>query len=208
MKLYVTATSPYARIARAVVLEKRLADSVEVIHAITRKVDSPYYKINPSGRVPYLERDDGVGIEDSRLIASYLDSLDGNPSIVAPFDLENWESGRLETYARSMVDGISVWVREMRRPETERSPTMQAHEASRAGRLADFWEDEITAPLMNGPLNLSQLLLISGLDFAAYGRMGDFTEGRPKLAKWAVQMRHRPSIAATGPVSATKPLAS
>jgi hypothetical protein len=34
----------------------------------------------------------------------------------------------------------------------------------------DFWENEITAPLMNGPLNLSQLLLISGLDFAAYRR--------------------------------------
>jgi glutathione S-transferase len=200
MKLYVTATSPYARIARAMVLEKGFADSVEIINAITRKVDSPYYAINPSGRVPYLVRDDGVGIEDSRLIAAYLDSLDGNPSIVAPFDIANWESGRLEIYARSMVDGISVWVREMRRPENERSPTLQAHEASRAGRLADFWENEITAPLMNGPLNLSQLLLISGLDFAAYGRMGDFTEGRPQLAKWAAQMRQRPSLAVTAPI--------
>ncbi len=207
MKLYVTPTSPYARIARAIVLEKRLADRVEVINAITRKVESPYYAINPSGRVPYLVRDDGVGIEDSRLIASYLDSLDGIPSIIEPLDLENWESGRLETYARSMVDGISVWVREMRRPENERSPTMQAHEASRAGRLADFWEIEITAPLMNGPLNLSQLFLISGLDFAAYGRMGDFTNGRPQLAKWAARMRQRPSLAATTPMSVTKRLA-
>lgn len=199
MKIYVTATSPYARIARTVVLEKGLADSVEIINAITRKVDSPYYAINPSGRVPYLVRDDGVGIEDSRLIAAYLDSLDGNPSIVAPFDTENWASGRLEAYARSMVDGICVWVREMRRPEYERSPTIQAHELSRAGRLADFWENEITAPLMNGPLNLIQLLLISGLDFAAYGRMGDFTEGRPQLANWAAQMRQRPSLVATAP---------
>ncbi len=199
MKLYVTATSPYARIARTVVLEKGLADSVEIINAITRKVDSPYYAINPSGRVPYLVRDDGVGIEDSRLVAAYLDALDGDPSIVAPFDIENWESGRLEAYARSMVDGISVWIREMRRPENERSPTIQAHELSRAGRLADFWENEITAPLMNGPLNLTQLLLISGLDFAAYGRMGDFTDGRPQLANWAAQMRHRPSLAATAP---------
>lgn len=199
MKLYVTSTSPYARIVRTVVIEKGLAGSVEIINAITREVDSPYYAVNPSGRVPYLLRDDGIGMEDSRLIAAYLDALDGNPSIVAAFDHEDWEYGRLEGYARSMVDGISVWVREMRRPENERSPTIQAHEATRAGRLADFWENEINAPLMNGPLNLAQLLLISGIDFAAYGRMGDYTEGRPQLAGWAARMRQRPSLAATAP---------
>jgi hypothetical protein len=98
-----------------------------------------------------------------------------------------------------MVDGISVWVREMRRPENERSPTMQAHESARAGRLANFWENEINAPLMNGPLNLAQLLLISGIDFAAYGRMGNYTEGRPQLAGWAARMRQKPSLAATAP---------
>lgn len=199
MKLYVTSTSPYARIVHTVVIEKGLAGSVEIINAITREVDSPYYAVNPSGRVPYLLRDDGIGMEDSRLIAAYLDSIDGDPSIVAALDHEDWEYGRLESYARSMVDGISVWVREMRRPENERSPTIQAHEATRAGRLADFWENEINAPLMNGPLNLAQLLLISGIDFAAYGRMGDYTEGRPQLAGWAARMRQRPSLAATAP---------
>jgi hypothetical protein len=149
--------------------------------------------------VPYLERVDRVGIEDSRLIASYLDSLDRNPSIVAPFDLENWESGRLETYARSMVDGISVWLREMRPPENERSLTMQGHEALLAGRLADFWENEVTAHLMNGPLILSKLFLHSGLDFATFGRMDEFTRGRPQFAKWAAQMRQTPSLTATAP---------
>lgn len=66
-----------------------------------------------------------------------------------------------------MVDGISVWVREMRRPENERSPTIQSHELIRARRLADLWENEIDAPLMNGSLNLAQLYLVAGLDFAA-----------------------------------------
>lgn len=199
LMLYVTRTSPYARIVRAVVLEKGLAESVEIVMAATRKADSPYYEINPSGRVPYLLRDDGLGLEDSQLIVSYLDSADGKPSIIPAFDRENWSYGRLETYARSMVDGISVWVREMRRPENERSPSIQAHEARRADRLADFWEAEIGAPLMNGPLNLAQLLLISGLDFAAYGRMGDHTKGRPSLQSWAAKMRQRPSLVSTAP---------
>jgi len=51
MKLYVTFTSPYARLARIVVLEKGLHDRVEVIAAQTRVADSPYYKINPSGQL-------------------------------------------------------------------------------------------------------------------------------------------------------------
>ena len=61
MKLYITDTSPYARIARVVILEKGLENRIAIIYAQTRLADSPYYRINPSGRVPYLIRDDGVG---------------------------------------------------------------------------------------------------------------------------------------------------
>jgi hypothetical protein len=48
MKLYVTFTSPYARLARILVIEKALEDRVEVIAAKTRIANSPYYQINPS----------------------------------------------------------------------------------------------------------------------------------------------------------------
>ena len=50
MKLYITPGSPYARMVRMVILEKGLANRVEIILAPTRQKDSPYYKINPSGR--------------------------------------------------------------------------------------------------------------------------------------------------------------
>ena len=52
MKLYFTAASPYARLARIVVVEKQLEGRVEFVLAQTRVPDSPYYAINPSGRVP------------------------------------------------------------------------------------------------------------------------------------------------------------
>ena len=44
VKLYITLTSPYARLARIVVIEKELDDKVEQIIAKTRQVDSPYYQ--------------------------------------------------------------------------------------------------------------------------------------------------------------------
>ena len=90
MKLYVTFTSPYARLARILVIEKTLEDRVEIIAAKTRTADSPYYRINPSGRVPYLIDDSGVGMEDSQLICAYLDHLDGKPRFHHPKRQVDW----------------------------------------------------------------------------------------------------------------------
>src|SRR3954451_10293794 len=112
MKLYITPGSPYARMARIVVIEKGLGGRVEVIVARTRAPGSLYYQINPSGRVPYLIRDDGVGMEESALIAEYLDRLDGCPSL-SPAGEDAWEARRLEALARSMLDGLAVWSREI-----------------------------------------------------------------------------------------------
>ena len=90
MKLYVTPMSPYARLARIMVIEKGLGDRVEVIQAKTRTAGSPYYQINPSGRVPYLVTEDGAGMEDSPLICAYLDSLDGKPRFHHPSCETDW----------------------------------------------------------------------------------------------------------------------
>ena len=66
------------------------SDRVEIIPARTRAADSPYYAINPSGRVPYLVRDDGVGMEESALICAYLDHLDGKPALARAE--QDWEA--------------------------------------------------------------------------------------------------------------------
>src|SRR5215510_1079006 len=96
MKLYVTYTSPYARLARIIVIEKALESRVEIIEAKTRAPDSPYYQINPSGRVPYLIDDSGVGMEDSQLICAYLDGLDHKPRFHNASRASDWASLRLE----------------------------------------------------------------------------------------------------------------
>jgi glutathione S-transferase len=109
MKLYVTYTSPYARLARIVVVEKALQERVEIIEARTRTPGSPYYQINPSGRVPYLIDDAGVGMEDSQLICAYLDRLDGKPRFHDAIREPDWAYLPLEAAARSLCDGIAVW---------------------------------------------------------------------------------------------------
>ena len=196
MKLYVTFTSPYARLARMLVAEKGLETRVEIIAAKTRTPDSPFYRINPSGRVPYLVDDAGVGIEDSQLICAYLDRLDGKPRF-HPSQDPDWSHRRLEARARSMCDGIAVWAREMGRPESERSPTTLAHEVARSQRMADYFEAEVAHPLMQGAPNMAQLVLAIAIDFARTRGLGDLTAGRPKLAAWHARISALPSIRAT-----------
>jgi glutathione S-transferase len=197
MKLYVTYGSPYARLARIIVIEKALEDRVEIIEAKTRASGSPYYQINPSGRVPYLVDDTGVGMEDSQLICAYLDGLDGKPRFHNASHASDWTYLRLEFAARSMCDGIAVWGREMARPENERSPTTLTHEAARAQRMADFFEDRITDPLMQG--GMAYLILAVAVEMARKRGLGDLTAGRRRLASWMRSISDLPSMKRTVP---------
>jgi glutathione S-transferase len=198
MKLYITPGSPYARMVRILILEKGLS-RVEVVTAQTRVADSPYYRINPSGRVPYLVRDDGVGLEESALICDYLDRIDGRPALEAPPENRAWEARRLEALARSMLDGLAVWSRETARPQGERSLTVILHETRRSERMTDLWETEIGDPWMNGALNLAQLTLACALGLEA--RIPEFRwrSGHPGLAAWFERVAARPSFQATVP---------
>jgi glutathione S-transferase len=199
MKLYVTFTSPYARLARIVVLEKALDNRVEIIAAKTRIADSPYYQINPSGRVPYLVDDAGAGMEDSQLICAYLDGLDGKPRFHDARRQADWDYQRLEFSARSMCEGICVWVREMARPAGERSPSVLAHQVARAQRMADAFERRAADPLMQGAPAMAHLTLAVALDVAAKRGFGDLSVGRPQLAAWMRSMCELPSIQKTAP---------
>ena len=199
MKLYITETSPYARIVRVVILEKELESRVEIIAAQTRLSDSPYYRINPSGRVPYLIRDDGVGFEESTLICAYLDHLNGKPGFDPLAGDQAWEARRLEALARSMLDGLAVWGRELRLPQDERSPTLLQHEADRSGRLADLWELEIDHPSMRGALTLAQITLACALGLEARNPHLRWRSGHLRLSDWFDHVSERPSLAATAP---------
>ncbi len=199
MKLYTSPTSPYGRMARIVMYERGLQDRVEVTSPQTRQANSPYYAINPTGRIPCLVCDDGTLLEESQLICRYFDHLDGAPELDHPPDPEGWKTRRLEALARSLLDGLSVWLRELKRPENERSPTIIAHERARAERLTRLWDVDIADPHMNGSLTMAQITLISALDLDR--RIPDFEwrDACPALSAWADELSKRASVADTRP---------
>ena len=202
MKLYVTPGSPYARMARIMVIEKGLESRVEVIFAQTRTPGSAYYEVNPSGRVPYLVRDDGVGMEESAVICAWFDQLDASPAFALPAGEAAWEARRLEALARSLMDGLSVWLRELYRPPSERSPGVIRHEIERASRMVEHWEREIQHPEMRGALNMAQLTLACALGLEARMPDLDWRSGHVRLRDWYGAFAARPAFAATAPPAA------
>jgi glutathione S-transferase len=98
-----------------------------------------------------------------------------------------------------MCEGICVWVREMARPASERSPTVLAHEIARAQRMADAFEGRVADPMMQGAPTMAHLTLAVALDVAAKRGFGDLTSGRPQLAAWMGSISALPSMQQTSP---------
>ena len=118
-------------------------------------------------------------------------------SDVPSLHASDWTYGRLEASARSMCDGIAVWVREMQRPENERSPTVLAHEVARSQRMADHFEARVSDPLMQGPPGRAHLILAVALDTARKRGLGDLTGEHPRLTAWLQRICDLPAMQAT-----------
>lgn len=184
MKLYATPTSPYARIPRIAVHAKSLEDKVEFVWTKTRIPNDPMFEFNPSGRIPFLALDDGTGLEDVPLIIDYLDTL-GGPKINKA---ESWAERGIQATAEAMLDGLCNWLREDMRPHDAQYQTLIEHESTRAKRLLDYFEGLCEEAPVSGPLNLTQLYLLSSLMIERRVEAFAWRKDYPKLVDWYDEM--------------------
>ncbi len=201
LQLFITEYSPYVRMVRILVREKKLQAHVEEVPARTRIRNSPYYDVNVAGRVPFLRSSKGVEVQGSRLILEYLDQHDGCPILESANEANYWEYSRLEESAVVVMDSISVWSRELKRPVDDRSKTVIEHETARSRRLAEKWESDIDSPIMRGPLNYPQLTLACALCMDQWNPYFEWRNAQPKLEAWLKPLETRPSFAETEPPS-------
>ena len=109
------------------------------------------------------------------------------------------ELWRLEALGRTMVEGASVWIRELLRREEERSPTIIDHEQRRLQRLADTWEEEIDNPFMHGQINMMQITLACALQLEIWNPEFEWRKGHPLLVEWLNTISNRSSLSTTKP---------
>lgn len=202
MKLYGTLTSPYVRKLRALIVEKKL--DVEFVR-VEKPADPEGHvrRLNPLGKVPVLELDDGRALYDSPVIAEYLDALAG-PALIPGSGEARWQALRICALADGMLDGIVARLLQTRLPESERSAGTIAHEEWRVDRAVAALATDVgraTGPfLVGGNLSFADLTVAAAMgyhDFRWPER--DWRRAHPMLRDWVEVMMARPSLRDTPP---------
>lgn len=203
MRLFYTAGSPYARIARVALIETGLDARCGQEEVTLRDPGSALLPFNPNGRVPSLETDDGVILSESLLILAYLDTQHGGRRLLPMDGTDSWRTLARLGLAYSFLEGIAVWNRALRPPPGERSPAAIAHEEGRAARTADALERAVAEGGYSGPIDAGRIVLGAALGYCdRRHRVWNWREGRPALAAWQDETAGRPSFAATLPPEA------
>ncbi|WP_166041140.1 glutathione S-transferase N-terminal domain-containing protein [Sphingosinicella sp. YJ22] len=199
MRLIVTRASPYARKTRAAVIELGLEDRVEIVEVpirLPQQSKPDVEAVNPLGKIPVLELDDGRLIADSPVIVAYLDDLAGGGLI--PRGADKWRVLTLEALADGCMDAGFVLRMEQLKAEERRDPAEVAAYTAKIERTLDRIEQE--PHWLAGDFNVGQLALACALDWIVFrGLVADPLAGRPRLRDWLAATRGRPSLAATRP---------
>lgn len=195
MKLYTSLTSPYGRKCRLAAYAAGVADRVAVTEVDYK--DAGYRAVNPLGKVPALEREDGSVLIDSPVICAYLASL-GDGSAMYPQGDARWDALGLEALADGITDaGVLIFL-ERKREAARQSPAWMDLQAGKinAGldaldaRAADFGDAAHIGVL-------AAAACVSWLAFRAI--VPDILEGRADLAAWLARFSATDAMTATAP---------
>lgn len=194
-RLFYSEGSPYARICRMALRERGLMESVQEVMTTLRDPSAAVLPHSPVGRVPALVLNDGTTLTETTLVLGWLDKYGSAPAILPD------DASRLAAYGRvlGLLDGVAVWNRELRRPKTERSPSVIALEVTRANRIADMLECDVASGAY-ATVDASFLTLSAALGYAERRHtVWEWREGRSSLEHWFARASERISFLETVP---------
>ncbi len=182
MKLYFSPTSPFSRKARVVAALVGLDGRIELVRADTNDPQDVLRVKNPLGKIPTLERDDGVCIYDSAVICAYLDELAGGGRVM-PLEREaRYDVLTLEALADGIADASILQIYEKRmRAASEFSENWIAHQRGKVERALAALEGAPPAP---GAADVGAVALACALGYLDLRFDGAWRAGHPRLVAW------------------------
>ncbi len=200
MQIFITPTSPYARIAR--IAAQTCATECETVAIASdqlRTDTNPVLACNPTGRVPTL-LDGDVVLSETPAICRYLEAKGDGTRLFARMDdaAENWAGVRLESFSTSLLDGAALWTRELRRPPDQRSDWLCGVEMARAQRTLAWFDADPDIRAGTAPWDYAHITLAIGLEYLVFrGLITDWHESHDALANWLAEQQKRPAMQAT-----------
>ena len=201
MKLYYLAPSPFARKARACMIELGLQGQIELVRAegVSPVSNNAELNIhNPLGMIPALVLDNGDNLYDSVVICEYLNQLQGGRLFPAEME-QRFQALQLHALADGIME-LSVAVRYelAMRPAELHWQTWIEHQNEKITRGLDQLERQcagFSAEPTIGELTVACALGYRDFRFAE----DDWRVGRPGLVAWYEGVMQRKSLAETIP---------
>jgi glutathione S-transferase len=201
MTLHWSPRSPYVRKVMIAAHEMGLQDRLRPVRTVVGGT-TPHrelMRINPLGKIPTLELEDGSVLYDSPVICEYLDTLHDGPKL-HPAWPERLLALRRLALGDGMLDIALPWLGERFRPTNKQSEPHMALWQGKIWACVDALEQEADA-LSASRLTIGHIAIgiaLSYLDF----RFAElrWRDGHPLLAAWHATFDARPSVVANPPV--------
>ena len=193
MRLFLNATSPFARVARVVALEKGL--NPELVWCDPWANDPALLAVHPQGRIPVLVTDDGHAIAESLLIAQYLDAQGQGPSLL-PAQTMAATLARTSVGYGLMEAAFSTVIARKHDASADATVIGQRYLAAMQRALATL---ENALPESAGDdITLDQLVVAIAAEYVNFRLPGTITQAQhPQLCQWLKTMAQQPHLAAT-----------
>ena len=208
MKLHEMTRAPNPRRVRIFIAEKKMEDQIEYVQvdmAAAAHKAPDFLRMNPSGKIPVLELDNGDTIAESIAICRYLESLQPEPNLMGetPYEL-----GRIEMYNRHLEFELfspvgKAWVNgpivaQMAPGRFEQISRVKEQGETEARSFYERLDQQLAeSPYMAGDrFTVADITALCIIDFAS--ELVDLrpSEGLRKLWDWHARVSARPSAKA------------
>ncbi|MGE8396125.1 MAG: glutathione S-transferase N-terminal domain-containing protein, partial [Comamonas sp.] len=166
MQLFLNASSPFARLARVVALEKGLADQLQLVWCDPWNNDPALLAEHPQARIPVLVTDDGQAISESLLIAQYLDHIGHGKSLVPAAQMSAILARTSVAYGL-MEAAFNVVIARKYEGQAADSSMMGQRRLAAMGRALAQLEKSVSTP-MDAQITLDQIATAVALAYVQF----------------------------------------
>jgi len=210
MKIYDRPGFPNPSRIRIVLSEKGLEDQIEFVSVDligAEHKQEPFLAMNPAGKIPVLELDDGTLISESTAITEYLDNLDGHPVLTGktPYEkavihmMQNRAEaelmGAVDGYFHYATPGLGSAMRPYVAPEWAGRKEWGERQRAKAVRGMKYFDRVLKSrPFVAGnTFSMADITVFASLDFADAAAITIPDECKSLIA-WRARVSNLPSV--------------
>ncbi len=193
---YNTLNSPYGRKARVAEIETGQPELIDWWFMSREERAKEMPAINPLGKIPALELEDGTLVADSPVIAAWVDAQHQGPKLIPEDGNDRWSVLSLEAIGDGLADAAIAAALEDGRPEGQKSQSAIERNISKVLQTLSYLNDQ--APQFNDPPKMGEIAVACAMGYMELRGVADgWRENFRGLADWYDAIQKRDSFQKT-----------